>query len=51
MADQSTQNGTTTHQEGLTACAIRHGLTVLHRDRDFSVLAKVSPLLERNLLV
>ena len=35
----------------IAACAIRHGLTVLHRDRDFSVLAKVSPLLERNLLV
>jgi len=33
----------------IAACAIRHGLTVLHRDRDFSVLAKVSPLLERNL--
>jgi predicted nucleic acid-binding protein len=33
----------------IAACAIRHGLTVLHRDRDYPVLAKVSPLLERNL--
>jgi predicted nucleic acid-binding protein len=30
----------------IAACAIRHGLTVWHRDRDYSVLAKVSPLLE-----
>jgi predicted nucleic acid-binding protein len=34
----------------IAACAIRHGLTVLHRDRDYAVLAKVSPLLERSLL-
>ncbi len=33
----------------IAACAIRHALTVLHRDRDFTALAKVSPLLERNL--
>ena len=33
----------------IAACAIRHGLTVLHRDRDYPVLAKVSPLRERNL--
>ena len=33
----------------IAACAIRHGVTVLHRDRDFSVIARVSPLLERNL--
>jgi predicted nucleic acid-binding protein len=33
----------------IAACAMRHGLTVLHRDRDFTVLAKVSPLLERHL--
>ena len=33
----------------IAACAIRHGLTVLHRDRDFPALARVSPLLERNL--
>ena len=33
----------------IAACAIRHGLTVVHRDRDFSALARVSNLLERNL--
>jgi hypothetical protein len=33
----------------IAACALRHGLTVLHRDRDFSQLARVSPLAERNL--
>ncbi len=33
----------------IAACAIHHGLIVLHRDRDFSALARVSPLLERNL--
>ena len=33
----------------IAACAIRHGLTVLHRDRDYPVLARVSPLLERSL--
>ena len=32
----------------IAACAIRHGLTVLHADRDFSLLARVSPLQERN---
>jgi predicted nucleic acid-binding protein len=31
----------------IAVCALRHGLTVLHNDRDFSQLAKVSPLLER----
>ena len=33
----------------IAACAIRHGLTVVHRDRDYSELARVSNLLERNL--
>jgi hypothetical protein len=28
----------------IAACALRHGLTVLHRDRDFDFLARVSPL-------
>lgn len=28
----------------IAACAIRHDLQVLHRDRDFDALAKVSPL-------
>jgi len=33
----------------IAACAIRHGLTVLHRDRDFPALARVSPLLQEDL--
>ena len=33
----------------IAACAIRNGLTVLHRDRDFPALARVSPLLEEDL--
>ncbi len=33
----------------IAACAIHRGLTVLHRDRDFTALARVSPLLEQNL--
>jgi predicted nucleic acid-binding protein len=33
----------------IAACALRHGITVLHRDRDFSQLAKVSALSEKNL--
>jgi hypothetical protein len=28
----------------IAACAIRHGLTVLHHDRDFDAIARVSPL-------
>jgi hypothetical protein len=28
----------------IAACALRHGLTVLHHDRDFDALARVSPL-------
>lgn len=28
----------------IAACAIRHGLSVLHQDRDFAQLARVSPL-------
>jgi predicted nucleic acid-binding protein len=31
----------------IAACAIRHDLTVLHRDRDFTGLARVSPLRQR----
>jgi predicted nucleic acid-binding protein len=31
----------------IAACAIRHDLTVLHRDRDFSALARISSLRER----
>lgn len=33
----------------IAACAIRHGLKVLHCDRDFAALARVSPLIERNI--
>jgi hypothetical protein len=33
----------------IAACAIRHGLTVLHADRDFATIAKVSPLQERDI--
>jgi predicted nucleic acid-binding protein len=32
----------------IAACAIRHDLTVLHRDRDFPALASVSTLKERS---
>ncbi len=31
----------------ITACALRHGLTILHRDRDYPQLAKVSSLQQR----
>ena len=33
----------------IAACALRHRLTVLHRDRDFGLLARVSPLTVRGL--
>jgi hypothetical protein len=33
----------------IAACAIRHGLTILHHDRDFDALARVSPLSARRL--
>jgi predicted nucleic acid-binding protein len=33
----------------IAACAIRHGLTVLHHDRDFDHLARVSPLIARRI--
>ena len=32
----------------IATCALRHGLVVLHRDRDFDVLARVSPLVVRS---
>ena len=32
----------------IAACALRHDLEVLHRDRDFEALAAVSPLRARN---
>jgi predicted nucleic acid-binding protein len=33
----------------VAACALRHGLIVAHRDRDFDLLARVSPLRVRSL--
>lgn len=33
----------------IAACALRHGLTVLHCDRDYDLLARVSPLRARTL--
>jgi predicted nucleic acid-binding protein len=33
----------------IAACALRHNLTVLHRDRDFELLSEVSALLTRNI--
>ncbi len=32
----------------IAACALRHGLTVLHHDRDYAALALVSPLAARD---
>jgi predicted nucleic acid-binding protein len=33
----------------VAVCALRHDLEVLHRDRDFGVLARVAPLRVRDL--
>jgi hypothetical protein len=33
----------------IAACALRHGLTVAHRDRDFDAIAEVSALRVRNI--
>ena len=35
----------------IAACAIRHGLTVVHCDRDFPALARVAPLSQKELKV
>ena len=32
----------------IAACAIRHDLEILHRDRDFAAIAQVSPLRQRS---
>jgi hypothetical protein len=32
----------------IAACALRHDLTVLHKDRDFTALARICPLREKN---
>lgn len=34
----------------IAACALRNGLTVAHHDRDFAMLARVSPLQAREVL-
>lgn len=34
----------------IAACAVHHGLTVLHHERDFEALTLVSPLQSRELL-
>jgi predicted nucleic acid-binding protein len=31
----------------IAACAIRHGLTALHNDRDYPAIARISELQER----
>jgi predicted nucleic acid-binding protein len=33
----------------IAACALRHGLTVVHADRDFDLIARVAPLPQRQL--
>lgn len=33
----------------IAVCALRHGLTVVHRDRDFDALARISPLRSRRI--
>ncbi len=33
----------------IAACALRHGLTILHRDRDYSLLAEISALQQRQI--
>ena len=32
----------------IAACAMRHDLAVLHRDRDYAALARIAPLREGN---
>jgi len=33
----------------IAACALRHDLVVLHRDRDFAAIAEIAPLRQRSL--
>jgi len=57
--DAATQLYRTARRAGITvrssvdcliaACALRHGMQVLHADRDFDALARVSPLDARNI--
>lgn len=32
----------------IAACSLRHDLEVLHRDRDFAAIARISPLRHRH---
>ncbi|MGH7486781.1 MAG: type II toxin-antitoxin system VapC family toxin [bacterium] len=59
--EEATQLYRTARRSGITvrssvdcliaACAIRHGITVLHSDRDFTLLAQVSSLKERRIIL
>jgi hypothetical protein len=59
LVDQAVELYRSARRAGLTvrsgvdclvaACAIRHGLTVLHCDRDFDALARISPLDSRRI--
>lgn len=33
----------------IAACALRHGLTIVHAERDFDLIARVAPLQQRGL--
>jgi predicted nucleic acid-binding protein len=33
----------------IATCALKHGLTVLHKDRDFNLIAEICPLEVKNL--
>lgn len=35
----------------IAACALRHHLTIVHCDRDYTALAKIAPITERNVRV
>ena len=33
----------------IAACALRHGLSIVHCDRDYSILSRIAPLAEKNI--
>ena len=33
----------------IAACALRHGLPIVHCDRDYSILSRIAPLSEKNI--
>ena len=33
----------------IAACALRHGLSIVHCDRDYSTLSRIAPLTEKNI--